>query len=102
MTVRGPTATASVRGTSFEFDTYSITVSEGTVAFQGASGAPMMVSAGSSSEVTATGRAADPIETDAAELTLPTVAGTDSGYQHFSVPDVRGGFSFKFKMKDDV
>ena len=33
MTLRGPNATASVRGTSFEFDTYTLNVLEGTVAF---------------------------------------------------------------------
>lgn len=33
MEVRGPSATASVRGTSFEFDTHSLTVLEGNVAF---------------------------------------------------------------------
>jgi len=33
MAVRGPSATASVRGTSFEFDTYSLNVLKGKVAF---------------------------------------------------------------------
>ncbi|MDR0290095.1 MAG: FecR family protein [Treponema sp.] len=45
-TVQSPTATASVRGTSFEFDTVKITVNEGKVAFSGASGLSAMVNAG--------------------------------------------------------
>jgi hypothetical protein len=45
-TVQGPTATASVRGTSFEFDTVNLAVSEGRVAFSGASGLVTMVNAG--------------------------------------------------------
>jgi hypothetical protein len=50
-TVQGPNATASVRGTSFDFDTVKISVSEGTVALSGASGPAAMVKAGSSSSV---------------------------------------------------
>lgn len=60
-TVRGPTATASVRGTSFEFDTINLTVSEGTVNFQGSSGTAVPVSAGASSDVgSVDGKASDP------------------------------------------
>ena len=90
MEVRGPSATASVRGTSFEFDTYSLTVLKGNVAFypsrdtqetrgsiqgsQAADGAgsieasqiskvekAVLVRAGAASELMASGRAADPI-----------------------------------------
>jgi hypothetical protein len=45
-TVQGPSATASVRGTSFEFDTVNLRVNEGRVAFSGASGLAAMVNAG--------------------------------------------------------
>ena len=45
-TVRSPAATASVRGTVFEFDTYNVTVVEGAVEFSGAMGTPVMVDAG--------------------------------------------------------
>ena len=96
--VRGPSATASVRGTSFEFDTHTITVLEGTVAFQGTTGGPMMVSAGGTSEVTASGRAADPITTSAAELMPPPYAGSDTGFQHGVIIDVRGDFSFRMDL----
>jgi len=92
-TVRGPTATASVRGTSFEFDTEVLTVIEGTVTFQGPTGTAMLVSAGSSSEITVTGQAADPIDTGAAEFQPPPMAGTESGYRE-EPTFVRGTFVF--------
>jgi hypothetical protein len=78
MSVKSPIATASVRGTEFEFDTSTVTVHEGTVAFSGNGGKVMQVSAGGSSQIDAvTGRAADPVETGAAAL-LPSVpAGAD-------------------------
>jgi len=79
-TVSSPTATASVRGTSFEFDTQSLNVLSGAVAFAGNQGGVMTVSAGHASEVRADGRAADPVETYAAELSLPPLAGSDSGF----------------------
>jgi len=80
MAVQSPTATASVRGTSFEFDTHSLTVLEGTVAFQGNRGGVMMVSAGSTSETNANGRSADPIETYAAKLLPRQPAGSETGF----------------------
>jgi len=81
-TVSSPMATASVRGTSFEFDTQSLTVLKGTVTFQGNQGGAMLVSAGSASEVKDNGRAAAPIETNTAALLLPPVVGSDSGFTH--------------------
>jgi hypothetical protein len=50
-TVVSPTATASVRGTSFFFDTMNVRVREGTVAFKGNSGYAVQVPAGSFSGV---------------------------------------------------
>ena len=46
MNVQGPTATASVRGTAFEFDVYNITVIKGTVEFTGSSGPVVLIDAG--------------------------------------------------------
>ena len=47
MTVRGPSATASVRGTEFEFDTLNLVVLEGTVEFTGSSSlVPVIVDGG--------------------------------------------------------
>ena len=80
MTIQSPAATASVRGTSFEFDTQSLTVLEGAVAFQGSGNAAMLVSAGSTSDISANGRPADPVETFKTGL-LPTApAGSDTGF----------------------
>jgi hypothetical protein len=68
--VRSPGVTASVRGTVFEFDTLNLSVSEGTVEFLGASGAPVLVDGGGSSFADeSTGRPAPPLEVAAAELT---------------------------------
>jgi hypothetical protein len=56
-TVQSPTATASVRGTSFEMDTFSIKVFEGNVGYSGTDGLATPVSAGNSSEVGTSGAA---------------------------------------------
>ena len=48
-TVRSSSATASVRGTVFEFDTYNLRVIEGTVEFTGISRGAVLVDSGHSS-----------------------------------------------------
>jgi len=53
LSISSPTATASVRGTSFYFDTMSVSVREGTVAFKGNTGYSVQVGAGSFSAVDA-------------------------------------------------
>jgi hypothetical protein len=64
-TVSSPIATASVRGTIFEFDTFNLSVSEGTVEFSGAAGASVLVDAGSTSSVdSVSSRASPPSETE--------------------------------------
>jgi hypothetical protein len=74
--VMSPMATASVRGTVFEFDTVNLRVNEGTVAYSGSKGRPVMVGAGNSSAVNlASGRPADPVATSVAELLPPTPVG---------------------------
>ncbi|MDR2700958.1 MAG: FecR family protein [Spirochaetaceae bacterium] len=73
MNVRGPSATASVRGTSFDFDTRNLSVQHGTVAFQGSRGRVVLVRAGSSSYVQSDGRAASPQETSVASLLPPPI-----------------------------
>jgi len=83
MAVRAPNATASVRGTEFDFDTRNLQVLEGTVAFQGSKGGTILVSAGSTSAIQPDGKAADPIETNAAALIPPPPAGVaDSGVEN--------------------
>jgi len=78
MTVRGPSATASVRGTGFDFDTRNLTVRYGKVAFQGNKGGVMLVGAGSTSTVENNGKAADPITTTTGSLAPPPPAGPAS------------------------
>jgi hypothetical protein len=91
MNVQSPAATASVRGTSFEFDTQNLVVFDGTVTFQGNRGGVIFVNAGSTSEIKDSGKAADTIETYAARLQLPPLAGSDSGFRHSGF--VSGSFS---------
>jgi hypothetical protein len=80
LTVKGPIATASVRGTVFDFDTLNLDVEEGAVIFSGENGRTVTVYAGGSSTVDAvTGQAAGPRETAAAELYPAMPAGSDSG-----------------------
>ena len=79
--VQSPSSTASVRGTSFEFDTRSLKVTEGTVSFIGSRGMSMAVSAGGESRVGTEGKAADPVKVAEASLRPPPPvgAGLDSG-----------------------
>jgi len=80
-TVQSTTASASVRGTSFEFDTVNLSVTEGTVSFGSASGMPaVMVQAGGSSFIGTDGNAVDPAEVSAAALlpSAPVAVGADT------------------------
>ncbi|MDR2900086.1 MAG: FecR domain-containing protein [Treponema sp.] len=101
MSVRGPSATASVRGTSFEFDTRNLFVDTGTVSFQGSKGGTMLVSAGATSTISGDGKAADPIETAAIALVpkpvsavLETNTNTSSGVSSPSTVDVTFTLNF--------
>jgi len=78
MTVSSPVATASVRGTSFEFDTRNLWVNHGKVSFKGNKGKTMVVNAGSGTRLMDDGKAADPISIKIAEYTPPAPVGTDS------------------------
>jgi hypothetical protein len=77
-TVQGPSATASVRGTSFEFDTINLKVNEGTVAFSGTSGPPAMVGAGGSSLIGTDATPVDPASIVTAGLLPAAPVGTPS------------------------
>jgi hypothetical protein len=63
LNIASPTATASVRGTSFEFDTRNLQVHSGTVVFMGKWGYQVSVQEGRASAVTASGTAAPPQST---------------------------------------
>ena len=89
MTVRGPSATASVRGTGFDFDTRNLSVRHGKVAFQGNKGGVMLVNAGSTSHVGGNGKVADPIETSAVALApAAPPSGTTSARRQNPLPAV--------------
>jgi hypothetical protein len=60
LSVSSPTATASVRGTSFEFDTMNLRVNSGTVVFMGKWGYQVSVKEGFTSSVGASGTASAP------------------------------------------
>jgi hypothetical protein len=85
-TVRSPIATASVRGTSFDFDTVNIQVTGGTVVFspavqtRGAGWRAVQVSAGDRAAVDQdTGRAVHPLKAAETSRSLPGLAGQSSG-----------------------
>jgi hypothetical protein len=59
-TVHSPKATASVRGTGFEFDTLRLDVYDGTVAFTGASGNVVYVRQGENSRIDSAGQSIPP------------------------------------------
>jgi hypothetical protein len=85
--VKSPTATASVRGTSFDLDTHNLYVSKGTVVYQGSGSAQARVSEGGASRIDSiTGKPVSPVETHVVELLPPspvagppTAAGTNQG-----------------------
>jgi hypothetical protein len=76
-TIRSPTATASVRGTVFEFDTLNVRVAQGTVLLApGRGGNPAQVNAGQSGYVDASsGEVKPPSTVNAEDRTPPAVAG---------------------------
>jgi len=85
-TVQSPSATASVRGTSFEFDTRNLSVIEGTVSFQGLRGAPRPVSAGFRSSLDRNVSAADPSDISKSNVMPSSPAGTESSGGANSAP----------------
>ncbi|MDR0586138.1 MAG: FecR family protein [Treponema sp.] len=77
-TVRSPTATASVRGTVFEFDTVNLSVDEGTVSFFGADNTVVYVMAGQTSAPDpVSGKTAAPVEIAEAQAS-PLPVGVDT------------------------
>ena len=76
-TVQSPTSVASVRGTSFEFDTRNLYVSNGAVNFAGNRGQTVTVMPGESNSITVDGSASSPVEEKIAPLMPPNIAGID-------------------------
>lgn len=69
--VQSPNATASVRGTTFEFDTVNLSVEEGRVIFGGNNGPAVIVTGGGASYVRFDGTAVIPSEVTAVSLAPP-------------------------------
>jgi hypothetical protein len=67
--VRSPSATASVRGTFFEFGTQSLRVTRGSVSYSGIGGQSVLVGAGDSSRVDTSGRVVSSYSAAQRELT---------------------------------
>ncbi|MCL1958895.1 MAG: FecR family protein [Spirochaetes bacterium] len=61
LNVQSPSATASVRGTTFEMDTQNLNGVEGKVMLTGTSGAPVMVTGGNSSSSNIDGTVSNPV-----------------------------------------
>ncbi len=75
--VKSPSATASVRGTEFDFDSFNLEVSDGMVVFFGADGQAVTVSMGGSSSVGVGGSALTQLQSAYAELAPLLPAGID-------------------------
>jgi hypothetical protein len=88
-TVKSPTATASVRGTSFEQDSRNLSVLTGTVAYAGLQGAPALVSAGDESHTSEDGKAADPVASAAQSLLPPAPTGALAAGKGIAIPAVQ-------------
>jgi hypothetical protein len=72
MSVSSPAATASVRGTRFDFDTRNIYVESGAVAFKGSRGGSTRVNAGKRGRLDNSDKVYAPVDTMTSEL-LPRV-----------------------------
>jgi hypothetical protein len=81
-TIRSPSVTASVRGTSFEFDGVRLQVEEGRVHVRGKDSGGTYVASGHGVSADAeTGRIASVAESAREELALPAPAGVERGQE---------------------
>jgi len=76
--VQSPSATASVRGTSFDMDIKNLAVNEGVVAWGGSDGIMVPVNSGSVNSVNAQGIVASPVEVTTASVLPSSPVGTSS------------------------
>ncbi len=77
--VKSPSATASVRGTGFDFDGANLAVTEGVVVFVGANGQAVQVPAGALSSIGAGGASSVPLSEAIAALAPLLPPGVDPG-----------------------
>ena len=99
MTIQSPVATASVRGTSFEFNIDSITVLEGSVAFIGSKGKEVLVGSGSASNISENNKSTDPLQTFTENLRPAPPAGDNTGFRIGQASAPRGTFELKFDLR---
>jgi ferric-dicitrate binding protein FerR (iron transport regulator) len=86
--VRSPSATASVRGTVFEFDTVNLDVIEGRVRFSGSDGFAVLVGGGESSSLDwIRGQAIDPVAYTASAIVpdFPLGSGNNGKFSGASI-----------------
>jgi hypothetical protein len=78
MAVVSPSATASVRGTSFDFSTQNLYVQHGSVSFTGNRGNSLLVNTGADSQVKTDGSVGDPLENRSGRLLPSLPVGMDT------------------------
>jgi len=76
LSISSPSATASVRGTSFEFDTRNLRVISGNVMYQGVQGEPTLITSGYNTTTDQEGSALNPLAFGAAAYKPQMPAGT--------------------------
>jgi len=91
MAVSSPSATASVRGTSFEFDTRNLHVNSGNVVFKGTRGQGTLITAGFNSSTDQKGSAVNPLGSGAAAYKPQMPAGTQPNASPAPITTVSGG-----------
>jgi len=96
LTVQSPSATASVRGTSFEFDTVNLRVDSGSVVYSGNSGPAAMVATGSTTYVGTEGTAVNPVEVSSSSLMPPVPAGKP---QNITVPSASASAGLNIELE---
>jgi hypothetical protein len=77
--VKSPSATASVRGTDFDFDAVNLVVNEGAVVFVGANGQAVTIPAGGISSIGAGGASSSSLEEAVSALAPLLPPGVDPG-----------------------
>ena len=100
-TIKGPTTTASVRGTRFEFDTDNLYVIEGTVSYIGERGQNVLVRAGENSRLKQTGQVAYPRDGRNMDLMPPSLVGTSAVDLPASAPAIIGSTGFGVGIEFD-
>ncbi|MDR2575776.1 MAG: FecR family protein [Treponema sp.] len=98
-TFNGPTTSASVRGTSFEFDTDNLYVREGAVIYTGNRGQDIIVRAGENSRLKESGQVAYPRDARDMDLMPPSPVGISAGDTPVTGPVVITGTNFKLGLE---